>query len=76
MTLNEGRVQAYIIEEMRCDVYSAGRLFSFYLLDAQRGQMRCAAFNEVAAAFYERIRVGKVYKISKADIHMIRHKVC
>ena len=38
--------------------------------------IRCAAFNEAAVAFYEMIRVGKIYKISKADVNVIRDEVC
>ena len=52
-----------------------GKLFNFDLLDAEGSEIRCSAFNDAAQTFYERIEVGKVYRISRADIFDIKNPV-
>ena len=54
---------------------SAGKMFSFDLLDAEGGQMRCVAFNDAAAMFHEKIQIGKLYRIARADVSEIRDTV-
>ena len=66
-------VQLRGMEKMRC--IFAGKLFSFDLLDAEEGQMRCTAFNDAAATFYEKIQIGKLYRITRADVSEIRDTV-
>uniref|UniRef100_A0ACD5TY62 Uncharacterized protein n=1 Tax=Avena sativa TaxID=4498 RepID=A0ACD5TY62_AVESA len=41
-----------------------GKLFTFDLLDAHRGEIRAKCFKEVVDQFYDLIEVGKVYLIS------------
>lgn len=45
-----------------------GRFFSFDLIDAQGGEIRCTAFNDTCDKFYERVQEGKVYMLSKASV--------
>ncbi|KAL0550549.1 hypothetical protein IC582_015071 [Cucumis melo] len=45
-----------------------GKVFSFDLLDAYRGEIRVTCFNTVADQFYNQIESGKVYFISKGSL--------
>ncbi|KAL3688110.1 hypothetical protein R1sor_014419 [Riccia sorocarpa] len=45
-----------------------GKVFSFDLLDVEKGEIRCTCFNNVADQFYERVEVGKVYLITKGNL--------
>lgn len=45
-----------------------GKVFSFDLVDASGGEIRCTAFNDTADKFYEVIHQGEVYIISKASL--------
>ncbi|KAG6596695.1 replication protein A 70 kDa DNA-binding subunit A [Cucurbita moschata] len=45
-----------------------GKVFSFDLLDAHRGEIRVTCFNMVADQFYNQIEPGKVYFISKGSL--------
>lgn len=45
-----------------------GKVFSFDLLDAHRGEIRVTCFNSVADQFYNQIESGKVYLISKGSL--------
>ena len=45
-----------------------GKVFSFDLVDASGGEIRCTAFNDTADKFYEMIQQGEVYIISKASL--------
>lgn len=45
-----------------------GKVFSFDLLDSDGGEIRITCFNAVVDRFYELIKVGKVYLISKGNL--------
>ena len=45
-----------------------GRFFSFDLIDAGNGEIRCTAFNETCDKFFERVQEGRVYTLSKASV--------
>lgn len=45
-----------------------GKVFSFDLLDSNRGEIRATCFNTVAEQFYNVIEVGKVYLVSRGSL--------
>ncbi|KAK1417422.1 hypothetical protein QVD17_26549 [Tagetes erecta] len=45
-----------------------GKVFSFDLLDLDKGEIRVTCFNTVVDRFYDTIEVGKVYIISKGSL--------
>jgi replication factor A1 len=45
-----------------------GKVFSFDLLDADKGEIRATCFNNVVDQFYDSIDVGRVYLVSKGSL--------
>ncbi|KAK9813638.1 hypothetical protein WJX73_001046 [Symbiochloris irregularis] len=45
-----------------------GKVFSFDLIDASEGEIRCTAFGDTAVKFYDQIIVGRVITLSKASV--------
>lgn len=45
-----------------------GKVFSFDLIDSDRGEIRVTCFNAVADQFYHQIEIGRVYLISKGSL--------
>ncbi|AQK79413.1 Replication protein A 70 kDa DNA-binding subunit C [Zea mays] len=52
----------------------AGKVFSFDLLDEQRGEIRATCFNTQADQFFNLIEVDKVYLISKGSLKPAQKK--
>ncbi|XP_074305633.1 replication protein A 70 kDa DNA-binding subunit C-like, partial [Silene latifolia] len=51
-----------------------GKVFSFDLLDSDRGEIQVTCFNAMVDKFYDAIEVGKVYLISKGSIKAAQKK--
>lgn len=49
-----------------------GKVFSFDLLDNNKGEVRATCFNDAADAFYDNVHVGKVYIISRGQLKPAR----
>jgi replication factor A1 len=49
-----------------------GKVFSFDLLDNNRGEIRATCFNDAADRFYDTVHVGKVYIISRGQLKPAR----
>jgi len=45
-----------------------GKVFSVDLLDAEGGEIRASFFNDAADAFYDKLQVQKVFKMSKGSV--------
>eukprot|EP00210_Caulerpa_lentillifera_P005971 g5706.t1 len=52
-----------------------GQVFSFDVIDSDRGEIRCTIFGEAVDLFFPIIEIGNVYRISKATLTK-RSKYC
>ena len=45
-----------------------GRVFSFDLVDKDKGEIRCTGFNDQCDKFFDKVEAGKIYTLTKGSV--------